>query len=97
MLNINHDQREALRGEVSMSGMNYQHMAHKLIKKNYWYFTFVVLFELFAVFQPDRAVPHRHAWRYEPQLAYINVSTDGSCNGEPWLAGWLLAGPEYTW
>ena len=97
LLNVNQDQKDALRGEISMSHMNYQHMAHKLIKKNYAYFTLVVLYELFAVFKPDADGPHRHAWRYEPRDAVLNISDDHpSCHGEPWLAGWLLVHANYT-
>ena len=105
MLNLNDEHQKALQGlgELSISWMNYKHMASKLLKSNYRYFVAVVLYELFAVFTPDESVPHRHSWRYDPAaIAPANATNLTGCESfQGWAAargtdGWLLAGPNFT-
>ena len=105
LLDLNDEHQKALQGlgELSISWMNYQHMASKLLKSNYRYFVAVVLYELFAVFTPDESVPHRHSWRYDPStVAPANGTNLTGCESfQGWAAargieGWALAGPNFT-
>ena len=51
-LNLSHEQNQQMSDELSLSNLNYRHLEHRTMKRNWKYFTAVVLFQLFAVFSP---------------------------------------------
>jgi len=74
-LNITYEQQQALKDQISTSGLNYDHVYSKLLRRNVGYFFAVVLYTLFTVFRPGASTgdPIRHSWERDASVAHAGA------------------------